>query len=432
MLRFLYSLITLVAIPVWVVRLLLLSLRNPDRRKRLSERFAFGLPKRNGNGKLVWIHAVSVGEVAAAEPLIKALLKTWDDTTENGKSETGQILLTTMTPTGSERAQLISPGRLLHCYLPYDLPVFIRRLIRQLRPTLLIVMETELWPNLLCMCEQESVPTVLANGRLSARSAARYGMAPGFTGQMLTTIDRLCAQTVADAERFIALGAAQDRVTVTGSLKFHISANTVPEIETGIFAALRESTRPILIAASTREREEEKVLTAFAQMLEQQEDLLLLLVPRHTERFDQVAQLCESRGFTWQRRSRAEAPHATTQVVLGDSMYELARYYACADIAFVGGSLVDTGCQNVLEPAALGLPVVTGPSQFNFKAICELLESAGALLTVSDEAALTATVLELLQDESRRTAMGVAAKELVAGNQQALPEHLRLIQELLD
>ncbi len=423
MLRILYSLITVIAIPIWVARLLILSLRYPERRYRLRERFAFGLPRANAQQGPIWVHAVSVGEVAAAEPLIKALLDAEADT---------QVLLTTMTPTGSARAQLIASDRLLHCYLPYDLPVFIRRFIRTLRPRLLVVMETELWPNLLAVCAQESVPTLLANGRLSARSAKRYAIAARFTQQMLGSLSQLCAQSVQDAERFIALGAPLDKVTVTGSLKFHIGAPaSQEEFETGIFAALRESERPILIAASTRAQEEDKVLNAFKRMLEQKADLLLLLVPRHAERFDEVAQLCEKRGFTWQRRSRDEAAHHSTQIVLGDSMYELARYYACADVAFVGGSLVDTGCQNVLEPAALGKPIVTGPSQFNFKAICELLESEGALLTVPDEEALAEAVLELLNSDARRQAMGEAARALIANNQQALPEHLRLIRSLL-
>jgi len=422
MLRFFYSLITLIVVPVWVIRLVFLSLRNPDRRKRLRERFAFGLPQRSDQRPLIWIHAVSVGEVAAAEPLIKALLEKHDEV---------MILLTTMTPTGSQRAQLLKSDRLLHCYLPYDIPAFIRRLIRKLRPSLLILMETELWPNLLFVCEQESVPALLANGRLSERSARRYALATGFTRQMLATLDMIAAQSGSDAERFLALGASGDRVAVTGSLKFHITAQDISVAESGIFASIRKSGRPVLIAASTRAHEEEKVLGAFTQMLRRVPNLLLLLVPRHTERFEQVGQLCQSLEFHWQRRSKDKGLEPDTQIVLGDSMYELARYYACADLAFVGGSLVDTGCQNVLEPAAQGLPIITGPSQFNFKTICEQLEAAGALVTVADADGLASTAVALLSDEQRSKTMGEAGKELIASNQQALPEHLRLIDGLL-
>lgn len=422
MLRFFYTLLTLVAVPVWVVRLLFLSLRSPERRKRLRERFAFGLPQRSDARPLIWIHAVSVGEVAAAEPLIKALFD---------KHEEIMVLLTTMTPTGSQRAQLLKSDRLLHCYLPYDIPVLIRRLLKQLRPDLLILMETELWPNLLFVCEQKSVPTLLANGRLSERSARRYGFAGGFSRKMLATLDMIAAQSSADAERFLALGALPNTVAVTGSLKFHITTSEVDAAESGIFASIRKSGRPVLIAASTRAHEEEKVLGAFTQMLRKIPNLLLLLVPRHTERFEQVGQLCQSLEFHWQRRSKDDGLQPDTQIVLGDSMYELARYYACANLAFVGGSLVDTGCQNVLEPAAQGLPIITGPSQFNFKTICEQLEASGALITVADSSGLAETAVALLNDTQRSKAMGEAGRELIANNQQALPEHLRLIDELL-
>lgn len=422
MLRFFYTLLMTLAVPLWVLRLLFLSLRNPLRRQRMGERFALGLPDRPAGGELIWIHAVSVGEVAAAEPLIKALLRERADSS---------ILLTTMTPTGSERALLLKSERLIHCYLPYDLPLFLRRLINKLRPSLLILMETELWPNLLFVCQRASLPVMLANGRLSQRSARRYGRFPGFTRSMLATLDAVAAQSLADAQRFIALGAVAERVTVTGSLKFHVGnvANDLPE--TGIFAAIKNSGRPVLIAASTRAKEEERVLAAFSLMLKQLPELLLLLVPRHTERFDQVGQLCEQGQFVWQRRSKDETLAEATQIILGDSMYELARYYACAQVAFVGGSLVDTGCQNVLEPAAQGLPVITGPSQYNFKLICEQLEDSGALITVPDVEQFATTAVELLKDKARCQAMGEAGRALIAANQQALPEHLRLIASLL-
>ena len=422
MLRFFYTLLMTLAVPFWVLRLLLLSLRNPLRRQRLGERFASGLPARPANTRLVWVHAVSVGEVAAAEPLIKALLK---------ERPACSILLTTMTPTGSERAQQLQSERLIHCYLPYDLPVFVRRFIRRMQPYSLILMETELWPNLLFVCQQEKVPVLLANGRLSARSAARYARAPVFTRSMLQTLDAIAAQSSSDAERFVALGAVADRVTVTGSLKFHIAAADNTQSESGIFADIKNSGRPVLIAASTRAKEEEKVLSAFAAMLGYIPDLLLLLVPRHTERFDQVAQLCEQGDFKFQRRSKNEPLAAGTEIVLGDSMYELARYYTCAQVAFVGGSLVDTGCQNVLEPAAQGLPVVTGPSQYNFKTICEL-EANGALVTVADARGLADEVVALFADDVRRQQMGEAGKALIANNQQALPKHLELVSRLLD
>jgi len=422
MLRLIYTLINYLALPFWVLRLLFLSLRNSDRRKRIGERFGYGMPAPLQTDKVIWIHAVSVGEVAAAEPLVKALLA---DSPRLG------IVITCMTPTGSARAMQLLSDRVSHSYLPYDIPIFIRRFIRQQRPDLLILMETELWPNLLFTSAEQNLPIMLANGRLSARSAARYGRAKGFSGRMLRCLSAIAAQSDADAQRFLELGANANAVTVTGSLKFHIAPANSEQATDEIFGSIKNATRPVLIAASTREGEEEKVLDAFSIMLKQRADLLLLLVPRHAERFEQVGKLCKAREFEWQRRSQNQVLQEETQIVLGNSMYELVHYYDCADIAFVGGSLVDTGCQNVLEPAALGLPVITGPSQFNFKVICEQLEEAGALLKVADVQGFAKTVLELLPDDKRRQAMGESGKALIASNQQALPNHQTLVRSLL-
>ena len=422
MIRHLYSLAMVLAIPLLYLRVLLRSLRAPAYRRRIGERFALGLPERGaGPDTLIWVHAVSVGETNAAAPLINALLH------QEGRS----VLVTTMTPTGSERVRTLYGDRVLHCYSPYDIPFLIDRFIAQLRPDLLILMETELWPNLLHGCHASGVRILLANARLSARSAARYQRFPRTTGSMLACIDCIAAQAEADAQRFIGLGALPERVHVSGSLKFNV-ARPEGRIELSpTLDSVKASGRPVIVAASTREREEAKVLHAFRRILTEKPDCLLLLVPRHPERFDEVARLCREEGFVLQRRSANGTLAPATQIMLGDSMGEMDRYYAIAMLAFVGGSLVNTGCQNVLEPATLGLPVLVGPSQYNFAAICAALEEAGALQTVADADALAAAILALLNEPERARRMGAAGKALVAANQQALPAHQRLIGELL-
>lgn len=435
--RLAYTLILTLALPLLILRLLWRSLRLPAYRERLGERFAISAPavaarlRADSRGRLVWIHAVSVGEVAAAEPLVRALLAQYPDL---------KILLTTMTPTGAQRAAGLLGARLQHCYVPYDLPILLRRFVDALRPDLAVLMETELWPNLIHVCAQRQVPMLLANGRLSAKSAQNYHRIARVARQMLSALDRIAAQSQDDADRFVYLGANEHRVTVTGSLKFTMSDSGEQVPLQPVFAALQSSDRPIVIAASTREGEEEKVLDAFAGIWQSQPQVVLLLVPRHPQRFEQVARLCLARNLGLQRRSDFRAGSDgeqailknETKVLLGDSMGEMPEYFRCADIAFVGGSLVNTGCQNVLEPAALGIPVLTGPSQFNFAAICRALEAAGALLSVQDETMLSEQCLALLADAPRRRAMGEAGRALVAANQQALPAHLQLVAQLLE
>jgi len=421
MIRHLYSFAMVLAIPLLCLRILLRSLRVPAYRHRICERFALGLPQSDGEqGTLIWVHAVSVGETVASAPLINALL-----------GERQRVLVTTMTPTGSERVRALFGDRVLHCYAPYDIPFLIERFIDRLRPGLLILMETELWPNLLHGCHGSGVRVLLANARLSARSAARYQRFPRTTGRMLACIDCIAAQADADAQRFIQLGAEAGRVHVSGSLKFNVALPKGAIELPPVLESVRTSGRPVLIAASTREREEAKVLQSFMQIIAGKSDCVLLLVPRHPERFEEVARLCREQGFTMQRRSANGTLAPETQVFLGDSMGEMDRYYAVATLAFVGGSLVNTGCQNVLEPATRGLPVLAGPSQYNFAAICTALEEAGALKTVADAGELAAAVLELLGEPERAECMGAAGKALVAANQQALPAHRRLITQLL-
>ncbi|MEX0618210.1 MAG: lipid IV(A) 3-deoxy-D-manno-octulosonic acid transferase [Pseudohongiellaceae bacterium] len=428
--RTLYSITLYLAMPAILLRLLFRSLRAPAYRRRIAERFGYvsrSVVQAQSNGRgttSIWLHCVSVGETLAAAPLVKRLRTQWPDS---------RLILTTMTPTGSERVIALFGTSVIHSYLPYDTPGAIKRFLRTLRPDLLIIMETELWPNTIHYCRRKGVKIALANGRLSPKSAASYQRIARMTADMLAKLDLVAVQAEADANRFIALGAHPDKIRITGSLKFDVSLDA-PDERTidSFFAHIAASDRPVLVAASTRDGEEEKVLAAFMACLASVNDLLLILVPRHPERFDRIATLCRHKGLELARRSHGDDVAANTQVVLGDSMGEMLDYLQVADIAFVGGSLVSTGCHNVLEPAALGVPVLVGPSQFNFATICDQLADAGALQTVADERELAEVILVLLHDRERAKAMGRAGRQLVERNRGSLDALVTELVPLLD
>ncbi len=424
MYRFLYSVLLYLLVPFILLRLLIRSLRAPAYRNRIGERFALApLPAQfNLSRQTIWIHAVSVGETVAAASLVTALRKRFPQ---------GQSLVTTMTPTGSDRVRALFGDTVIHTYLPYDLPGVMQRFIRKTSPVMLILMETELWPNLLHAAHSAGVRLVLANARMSEKSATAYRRFATAIRSMLLQFDCIAAQSDTDAQRLLALGARREAVTVTGSLKFLVDIAVPNQVSNPVFDSVRGAGRPVLIAASTREGEEAKVLIAFRSCLAARQNLLLLLVPRHPERMERVARQCAAAGLVLQRRSAGKPVASSTQVLLGDSMGEMLQYYRLATIAFVGGSLVDTGCQNVLEPAALGIPIVVGPSQFNFATICTQLEQTGALHTVADEVQLAQFVTDLLGDADQQQRMGHSGKSLVRANQNALPALMSRIESLL-
>jgi 3-deoxy-D-manno-octulosonic-acid transferase len=296
----------------------------------------------------------------------------------------------------------------------------------------LVLMETELWPNLISRCARDCVPVILANARLSERSAKSYARAKKLSQSMLEGLSHIAAQSGADASRFIGLGADPARISVTGSLKFYVAEKESGSQGDEQLASIDASGRWVILAASTREGEEEKILTAYKVVSNAIDSCLLLLVPRHPERFEAVAKLCQAHGFRLCRRSSGEPLKPGHRVFLGDSMGEMARYISLADVAFVGGSLVDTGCQSVLEPAAAGKAVITGPSQFNFAAICQALEEAEGMITVANEHELAQALIGLHADQDRLRSMGVAASGFVERNRQALPKLQALIAERLE
>ncbi len=423
--RVIYTFIFYLAVPFILLRLWWRALQSPGYGKRIGERFGwFTLPENyRREDQTIWIHAVSVGETVAAVPLIEGLLA--------GNPEL-QVVVTTMTPTGSDRVRESLGGKVMHVYAPYDLPGPVNRFLAAFSPSLLVLMETELWPNIIGNCSKRGIKVVLANGRMSARSARSYKRFRSMTRNMLLSLHRIFAQSIMDAARFKELGAEEDRITVSGSLKFHVDASAVERLQVPLLDSIRASARPVIVAGSTREGEEPRVLSAFRQCLEAHPQTLLVLVPRHPERFDAVAKLAQDKGFTLQRRSLDDSLHDDTQVVIGDSMGEMLAYYNVAWVAFVGGSLVDTGCQNVLEPLALGKPVLVGPSQFNFADICRTLEEEGALLTVQDEAELARRLIDIVGSVHPREEMPRAGKRVIAQNQEALPTLLAELNAYLD
>lgn len=416
-LKLIYTLLFYLAIPFLCLRLIWRGLRAPAYFKRWNERFGF-IATKNSRQPLIWVHAVSVGEVEASRPLIKGLRAIYPQ---------HQLLLTTMTPTGSERVKRLFGDKVLHCYLPYDLPFAIRRFLKAMQPQFGIIMETELWPNLLIICQQQNIPLVIANARLSARSAKGYQRVAKFSRQMLQSLPLIATQTQIDRQRFQALGAAVDRVHAVGNLKYEISLPASLSEQAEVMRAMWGN-RPVWIAASTHEGEEEIILNAAKQVRGKFADLLLIIVPRHPERFDRVAGLCRRNGLKTLRRSDNKPCPSSIQVLVVDTMGELPLFYATADIALIGGSLVPHGGHNLLEPAALGRAVVTGPHYFNFTEITERFLEFGAAVKVTGSADLATTIIGLLADPKQRAEMGEAGQDLIKQSQGASQRLLNLIQ----
>jgi 3-deoxy-D-manno-octulosonic-acid transferase len=408
----LYSVVAYALLPWALLHLAWRARRQPAYLRHLGERFGF---YRIRAGKpLIWIHAVSVGETRAAEPLIAALAARHPD---------HAILLTHMTPTGRETSQSLYGERVLRCYLPWDLPGAVHRFLRHFEPQVGIIMETELWPNLLAACERRGLPVHLVNARLSERSARRYARVPALTRRTLGRLRAIGAQTARDAQRLAALGG--NRVTITGNLKFD---RAPPDDASGLGTKLRERfgrERPVFLAASTRDGEEALLLDTIAAV--DVPDFLAVLVPRHPQRFDAVATLLAQRGIRFQRRSDDTPIDAATRVVLGDTMGEMFAYYTACDIAFVGGSLLPLGGQNLLEACAVGKPVLVGPHTFNFEEATEQAIAAGATLRVANAAELATEVRRLLADAGERSRMRDAGREFTAAHRGATERTLELI-----
>ena len=411
--RRLYTLAVYLLLPWALLRLLWRARRQPGYLRHVAERFGYytAMPE----APLIWVHAVSVGETRAAEPLVRAL---------QVKYPQHHILVTHMTPTGRETGEMLFGGRVARCYLPYDYPGAVARFLDHFRPVAGIVMETEIWPNLIRAGRARSIPLHLMNARLSEKSHAVYRRFGGLVRESLAGFAAVAEQSEEDARRLTALGASD--VRVTGNVKFDVAP---PPAQLELGRALRRDfgeARPVLLAASTREGEEALLLEALERIAAP--GLLTVIVPRHPQRFDEVARLLEDRRVRYQRRSASGPTAPGTRVVLGDSMGEMFAYYAACDVAFIGGSLLPLGGQNLIEACAVGKPVLIGPSIYNFTEAVELAVQAGAAIQVADPAALAREAGRLLRDPAAARRMAQAALAFASAHRGATARVLELIK----
>lgn len=418
--RRLYTPLLYLLTPAVLLFLYIRGFREPGYRARWSERFGrFTPPPETGS---IWVHAVSVGEVNAAAGLIRELA---------ARHPGAPLVVTTFTPTGSARVRNLFGTSVFHVYVPFDLPGAVRRFIARIQPRAAIILETEIWPNLYRQCQDAGVPLMIANARISDRSFDRYRRLSGLTSDALNRADCIAAQSERDAERLRAIGAPFERVMTTGNVKFDI------ELPAGIEEAGKAirndwgDHRPVLVAGSTHPGEDEIVLEAFKTLIADFPEALLVLVPRHPDRFDNAFRAAGEAGLRTSRLSEASVCPADSQCHVIDAMGVLLNYYSAADVAFVGGSLVTVGGHNVLEPAAIGRPVITGPHTFNFADITERLIEDGGAVRVHDAAGLAAETRRLFADETARSDMGRRGRELIEKGQGAVDRTLALIETLL-
>lgn len=419
LLRGLYSAVLYLLVPVTVYHLIWRGFHQQAYLHRWSERYA--RYHRPPGPRVLWLHAVSVGEVNAAVPVVNALRRGRPDL---------RLLVTTITPTGSERVRALWGHDIEHVYLPYDLPGAIGRFLGQYRPHAALIMETELWPNLLFGCRDRGVPVFILNARLSERSLRGYRVLAPLVGRALRTVRTVAAQSLADAVRFVRLGARSEQVLEVGNLKYDVA---VPEGLEDFAAQCRASAgeRPVWIAASTHEEEEAAVLAIHRHLRARFPDLLLLWAPRHPERFSLVANQARAGGWQVSTRSRGRWPGPSDAVFVVDTLGELVPFYAAADVAFVGGSLQPVGGHNLLEPAAAGTAIVTGPHLHNFAEISRNLHEHGALRIGADQDGVCAALAGLLGDAEARAGMVDAGRELIEGGRGALAQTLVLLHPVL-
>jgi 3-deoxy-D-manno-octulosonic-acid transferase len=420
--RRLYSALIYCLAPLAFALVLWRGLRERGYWLGLTERFGFG-PAKEGS---IWVHAVSLGEMSAAAPLIRALRERHPDL---------PLVLTSATPAGRARAAALFAEVADIRYLPYDTPGAVRRFLARIRPRVAVIMETELWPNLLAACAGRDVPVLLASARLSARSVSRYRRLGNLFSGVFTENVSVAAQTADDAARFVEIGADAERVRVLGNVKFDVSIDAQLSEQGRRLRQSFGSERCAWVAGSTHAGEDEAVLSAHARLLEDKPRALLLLAPRHRDRFEAVAALLKNSGLRFERRSSggslAEGTLAQCQVLLVDTLGELTMMYAAADIAFVGGSLVPVGGHNLLEPAALGLPVLCGPHQDSNQEIVKMLATSGAVAVVADAAELGDALERLFGDAAERRRMGEAGVHMVAANRGSVAALVEVIEPLL-
>lgn len=417
----LYSGVAYLLLPWALLHLISRGIRYPPYLRRWHERFGF-VPKVHAE-KLIWIHAVSVGEVRTIVRLVEYL---------QGEYPGSRILVTTMTPTGSSQVRQFLGDGVLHCYIPFDLPGSVRRFLNRVQPNVAFIVETEFWPNIFRLCKDRSIPLLLVNVRLSPRSFKGYRRFPRFTKNMLARVAMMAVQSEEDAERLRALGACEDVMRVTGNLKFDAR---LPHGRAERATRLRRrwgKSRPVWIAASTHEREEKTVLRSFRELRQQHPALLLVIVPRHPERFSRVARLCKRNGLQVVLHSECRGDLAdTADVLVGNTMGELHELYGAADVAFIGGSLVRHGGHNLVEAMAVGVPVVFGPHIFNFEQSSNIALVSGAASQVRNADELAATVGSYLDDPALHMRAARAATKVIEDNRGSLQATQELIRQTM-
>lgn len=418
--RIIYTVLFYLLTPFIVLRLLWRSLKAPAYRQRWHERF--GCYQKSYLQNVVWFHAVSVGEAEALFPLLKLLL---------ARRPELKLLITTTTPTGSARVRAVFGGQVEHVYLPYDLPIVVRRFLNTFKPRLAVIMETEIWPNLYQACGKQAIPLMLINARLSEKSARGYRKIPSLVRPTLAAVKLIAAQTQEDAERFLAIGAPPDAVKAIGNMKFDVE---IPEATLAAGRRLKAEVfgqRFVWIIASTHSGEEAIFLDVYPALKAKVPALLLVLVPRHPERFAEVEKLCADRGLPALIRTSGGACSTATDVYVADTMGELKMLYAAADIAFVGGSMVPVGGHNVLEAAAAGVPVMFGPYMSNFKEIANGVLARKAALQCQSPEDIVSTVYSLYADSRHRAELAERGKAFLQANRGAIDTIADLIESEL-
>ena len=416
-----YAILTYLLLPPYALYWLVRGLVNRSYLDRFGQRFGLGYPKLPEGS--IWVHAVSVGEVQAAVPLVHALQRRFP-----GR----EILLTTVTPTGAAHVRSVFGDAVHHCYIPFEAPSAVVNFFDSTKPALALVMETEIWPNLYHTCGKRGIPLVLVSARISPKSVDRYRWFLPMFREALSHGILIAAQGEADARRFLSLGASPERTWITGNIKFDFELPRDLATRGKAFRDEYLGDRPVWIAASTHDKEEEQVLDAHERVLARIPDALLILVPRHPERFQAVASLLRKRRFPFVSRTSNNRCTGATQVFFGDTMGELTMLYAASDVAFVGGTLVPIGGHNLLEPGALGLPVITGPHLFNTQEIADLFADSGASLAVEDGHELADAVLQLLAAPAEAAKIGVKGRQIVTTNRGALKRLMVLLNPLVD
>ena len=411
--RFIYTFLLCLSLPIAILKLIAKERNNRFWKLKLKNQLGFVAKT---SGKIIWFHCVSVGEFNAARPLIDQLLEIYPEK---------RLVITTTTITGAEAVKNYYQDRVTHCFFPFDLPFIIGVFIKKINPVACILLETEIWPNLINKLNKKDIPVMLVNARLSERSLKKYQkISSNYVQKIINQLTLICSQNERSSERFLTLGASPDRVVTVGNLKFDSNGKENPNTTQSLKQMIGQ--RRIVIFASTREGEERKIIQSYVNHKDKF-DALLIIVPRHPQRFDEVFDLIVDSGLNVKRRSRGVSCEENTQVLLGDSMGELLSYYRVCDIAFIGGSLIDVGGQNMLEAASASKPILFGPSVFNFEEIAEMLIEKDGAIQVSDADDLMKNISNLLLDDTEREKLGNNAKNLLEKHRGAVNRLVKLI-----